>query len=304
MIQETKTKSSVTENVHICFSINDKYAQHCCVTIASILDNCSKDIFINFYIIYNSLSKDIREKICSVAETNISSINFTFVDRNEFINLPIKSDSYFTIENYFRLKIPSLFKNLNKVIYLDSDTLVLGDIKELWDIDLKNNYLACCEDSIAISEKKRLSEFIDFNDNYKYYNSGVLLINCIKWREDSVEQHLFEVLNKYYDQIYIVDQDALNCYLNKNIKYLNPVWNFQLHPEVKQNQTELKDIKIIHFVSRYKPWKDHFEEKYSALYFSYLSFTPWKNRTFILKMAIKIKFFLTTIKSKYLHRTS
>lgn len=304
MIQEIKTKSGVIDNVHICFSINDKYAQHCCVTIASILNNCSKDIFINFYVIYNSLSNENKKKICRVAETDISSIKFIFVNRDEFINLPIKSDSYFTIENYFRLKIPSLFNNLDKIIYLDSDILVLGDVKELWDIDLNKNYLACCEDSIATSEKKRLSEFIDFSDEYKYYNSGVLLINCAKWREDSVEQHLFEVLNKYYDQIYIVDQDALNCYLNKNIKYLDSAWNFQLHPEVKHNQPELKNIKIIHFVSRYKPWKDHLEEKYSALYFSYLSFTPWKNKTFILKMAIKIKFLLATIKSKYFCRMS
>lgn len=86
-----------------------------------------------------------------------------------------------------RFNIIDIFPNYDKVLYLDDDILINGDLSELFETDLKNTYAVVVRSIDA-------ELFIDWrksheNDNLnveKYFNSGVMLLNLKKIREKQI----------------------------------------------------------------------------------------------------------------------
>ena len=295
-----------TKLINICFSINDEYTQHCGCAIKSIIDNCSREFYIDFYLLVKELSSKNKESLQKIANTKNSSIKFILVKKEDFENLPIKTYSHFSMENYFRIKIPSILDSLDKVLYLDSDLIVLKDISKLWQTDIDNYYLAGCEDLISKSEKSRLAEYLELIEEYKYYNSGVLLINSKKWRDENVEARLYKYAEKYSDLIYIVDQDVLNGVINKDILYLDKSWNMQINfDDIKYQESDYKNANIIHFVGGKKPWNSFEKSIFSKAYFKTLLKTPWKFDFINLHIKLLLKKIFEpiekTVKAQKLH---
>lgn len=259
------------DEINISFTINDSYIDHCCVVIKSILQNCSKEYKINFFILSEELSNKNKRKFSKIMNNNFSNVEFIKMEIEDFSNLPVTKYSHYCVVNYFRIKIPSLLPHIDKMIYLDSDILVNTDISKLWNIPLEENYLACIEDEI--SETKRIQKLVKAPEDYKYYNSGVLVLNCKQWRENNIEKKLFEFGKKFYNQIYLPDQDLLNIVINKNILYLDKAWNTQVNFTLESNPTlDLDKIKIIHYIGEKKAFHMPFYNKFAKLYYNYLPF--------------------------------
>ncbi len=286
-------KSHIQEHIHICMACDDNYAMHCAVTIASVVENVSKNCFLHFYVMSSSLSlknKKRLEKSLSRAAGE-ADIRFVDVKKNMFSNCPVRSDFHLTVETYFRLKMASFFSELDKILYLDSDVVVSGDISELWNMNIDGAYLACVPNLYSNRYKKIFSEYVQFDETFQYYNAGVMLVNLAKWREDSIESAFFEYIQNYGDTLLYADQDVLNCVINRNIIYLEDIWNAQF----LGYNTIPDNAKVIHFISGSKPWNTYLNVPEYRLYYKYLKKTDWRPVIPCMKLKLFVKSRLSSL---------
>ena len=270
-----KSSFEKKEQINICFSCDDNFIIHCAAAMKSIVQNASKDSYLNIYLLYKSLKENNKEALKKIVNTKNSKITFREVKESEFSDCPIPDNTHYSIETYFRLKIPSLFPNMDKILYIDCDTITLGDITELWNTDVTNYYAAVSQD---IGSPTHL---VELTGKHKYFNAGIMLINCKKWREDNIEEKCFEFVKKHSDKIIWVDQDVLNTVLAHNLKYIDANWNLEYNPSCDRVSYLYEDseINLIHYVSNNKPWSTDIPSKYVKYYYKYAFGTPWKLQT-------------------------
>mgnify|MGYP002515741045 CR=1 FL=1 len=284
-------------NVNVCFSTDNNYAQHCAVAITSLLLNTKTNKNIDIYILNDgSLSHKNRRKISSLSSFK-SGTKITFLDINKslFKNLPIIKGSHFTEATYYRFVIPNLLNNINKIIYLDSDLVVNDDIENLYNINLSGNILGAVQDIIGRENQIRLNL-----DKTKYYcNAGVLVLDLRKMRQYKVSEKLFKWSNENIEKIKWQDQDIINVVLEDKIDYLDLSWNFQHFPDDTEKDFDTEEFekakrapKIVHYIGHIKPWDGKIKRMYGDLYFKYLNLTPYKN--------YKIIYFLKLLKYQLL----
>jgi lipopolysaccharide biosynthesis glycosyltransferase len=196
-----------------------------------------------------------------------------------------------SIATYGRLAIPQLIEEADRVLYLDCDILVKRPIGDLFDTDMRGFPLAACSDLTYLHFLRRhdwpagpsAKELL--RDQNNYFNSGILLIDCVKWRE----QHFFEKIHALLANppmpLFFADQDALNVVFQDNYERLDPRWNswavsydFEEGEEDLARMAELcaKDPWIVHFIGPAKPWiRAHMSSNYHPEYWDSASKTPF-----------------------------
>ncbi len=249
--------------INVCFASDNNYVQYMATSIISILKNANSDDELNFYILSNNIKQEYKDKILELKKIKRCKITFLDVDEQEFKNCPT-FNNHITITMYYRYKIANLLPLINKIIYLDCDVIVKQSLKELFSINLNNNIIGAVEDIGYTSLQKNGSKHYIFKGFY--INSGILLIDLKKWRENNIEQNLFEFTQNNIDKISIGDQDVINGVLKDRIYPIDYKWNVQdsfyryKNNEVKQHINKFEIIKaskrpaIIHYTFKYKPW--------------------------------------------------
>ena len=249
--QEYKIKS-----IPIFFASNDKYAPYLSVAMTSIL--CNTKSYINFYILDSGIKDTTKQMINSLKEKfNNFEIEYISVDLKKTFNgfAEINGGYKITTDMYSRLLIPDLKPTIDKAIYLDIDVCVVGDIENLYKITLADNSLGAVKSHyITKTMDKQQQTFYSSLDNY--FNSGVLLINCKKWRDTNAFNKLVKLFKKNNSLYSLYDQDLLNDYFKNDVKILDLKFNYHSfnNPKstVKENTT--RNITIIHYSGKIKPW--------------------------------------------------
>ena len=119
--------------MNICFTVDEKFIPQFEVTMTSILSNANKDDEFNFYLVTDGLKSRTKKKLTK----KYSNLVIVELERGgEFEKYPLVSNSSYIV--YLRLKIPSLLSNLDKILYLDSDLIVTGSLKSLYDTDISD----------------------------------------------------------------------------------------------------------------------------------------------------------------------
>ncbi|OOS00130.1 hypothetical protein B0186_07125 [Canicola haemoglobinophilus] len=295
--------------MNIVFSCDDNYAPYLSVSIFSILKNTRKKI--DFYILDLGISSESKNKILEIFNKNSVIINFISIDKNDFLNFP-NTISYISIATYARLKLDYYLPNLDKVIYLDVDTLVLHDLTELWELNLENHAIAACIDSY-VEYLNGYKYKIGLNEDDIYFNAGVLLIDLIKFRALNVYENSISFLQKY-PNIEYQDQDILNFIFKDHTKMINPRFNFmpalrnRIRRKFKLNQFEelVSPIVVIHYCSSKKAWHKNCPHTKSYLFYSLFTEIKdkpdsWKNKVekanFLMSSSVKIK----DIRNKFIY---
>ena len=159
----------------ICFAINNSYYEQTIKIIKSTTTNISSDL-IKVYILFNNLNAENKTKILDLQNDNARlQIKLIEISKNIFDNIKI-TIPHTSIETYFRLLIPTIFKDIeDKILYLDADIVIRHNIDDLWETDIQNFCLAGVEDTFikAINYKNNIGLL---NDDI-YVNAGVLLFN-------------------------------------------------------------------------------------------------------------------------------
>lgn len=196
-----------------------------------------------------------------------------------------------SIATYGRLAIPHLIEDADRVLYLDCDILVKRPIDDLFDTDMCGFPLAACRDLAYLHFIKRhdgparTSAMQLLRDRRNYFNAGILLIDCVKWREGHFFEKIHNLLANPPTPLFFADQDALNVIFQDNYQRLDPRWNswavsnaFEDGEEDLARIAELcaKDPWIVHFIGPAKPWiRAHVSSSYHAGYWDAASKTPF-----------------------------
>lgn len=193
--------------LHIVYATDDNYAQHVAVSIKSIC-NSTKDISnFDFYILGNNLSPSIVDKLRIMLTTSCLSYNLIDIS-NYFNNLPEGiSVANLSISTYSRLFLADILPHeVERVLYLDCDTLIMQDISALCDFPMGNNLIGGVEDTMYSEMKTQIG--LDTNDSY--INAGVLLINLKGWRENKITPVFLDFISKYNGEVPHLDQGVIN----------------------------------------------------------------------------------------------
>lgn len=257
----------IKQTINIAYTVDDKYVDYMGVSIYSLKKNRSKDYFYNVYVLYNkgNISKENKQRIYSLEETDFK-IQFVDVEKNlKQLEGKLKTRDYYSLTTYYRLFIPLIFPDIDKMLYLDSDTLILGDVSELYNTELGDNYLAGTTDEAVLAIplfQQYVEEVIGVNNYHDYFNAGVIVMNIKKFRDDKIFERFVDLNDKYYF-IVAQDQDLLNVLCCNKVKYFDPGWN--------KNPTECKTplkLNLIHYHLTMKPW--HYDGiMYSDEFWSY-----------------------------------
>lgn len=259
-------------NITVVCAGNKKFIVPMKVMLKSMLVNTKSHI--DVFILSTGWEKEEKEDMINTFLKDDVCINFIRVPNYKYLE-NLKTDNYITIESYFRLFIPELLPdNIMEAIYLDSDIIVEGDIKELWEIEMKDNALMAVPEMFSaghlVSAPWALHTYNELciPATNKYFNAGVLKINVSRWRKKDISKKIIDYLIKYKEKVLWHDQDGLNAVLWNDWKELPYEWNvatglFFEHEYIKIDLSEelakklMVDPKIIHYTTeKGKPWLD------------------------------------------------
>ena len=239
--------------IPIFFSTDDNYLPFLDVALRSLIKNASKKYKYRIVILNTGLDREKTDKIKALSDENFI-INFVNISHAvDDIKHQLRNVYHFGLASYYRLFIESLFPEYDKILYLDCDIIVLGDISELYFTDLEGNNIAgVLEYNILHSPVFSLytKEAVGVDSKY-YINSGIMLMDLAKLREDKIEQQFIDLINTYNFDVIDPDQAYINFLCKGKIKYLPFSWN---RTAVLTEQCDCP--KIIHYALGLKPWQD------------------------------------------------
>lgn len=240
------------KEIPIFFSTDDNYIPFLDVAVASLIANASPKYQYRIIVLNTGLCQENIDKV-KRNEKNGFVIDFVDIsDSVENIKSRFKNVYHFSVVTYYRLFIASIFPQYDKILYLDCDLVVLGDISELYHTELGNNVLGACPEMFVQStpEFRRYAEKALGLDPDDYVNAGVLLINLEQFRKDEIEQKFVKLITEYDFDLLDPDQAYLNYLCRGKILTLPNGWNKEPMPipcEGKKN--------IVHYALYKKPWQ-------------------------------------------------
>ena len=258
----------------IVFTIDHNYVLPLCVALVSLF-NSNVNENIKVYILSDDLSNDDKGNIKKSIKKFKREVEFITIDGTIYSDF--KTGNHFTNAIYFRFLIPEIFKNkYEKVLYIDSDTLILDDLTNLFRIDISNFYLGAVEHV----EFDRF-ESLNLNQSKGYFVSGTILFNIKRWNDNDINLKLINFL-KENDSVSMPDQDALNVVINGEWKHLDLRYAIltSLLDAIDNNflleyKKSVESPIIVHFSGSSKPWHFINRHKYKKEFNKFLKVTPF-----------------------------
>lgn len=249
--------------IPIFFACDEGFVKYTMVSMKSIMENADRSRKYHIYILHMGITEATQAKVFAMADEEfaIDFVDVTDKMRSIADKLPIRD--YYSNTTYFRLFIPDMFPQYRKALYIDSDTIVVGNIAELYDHKLGKLYAGVCPDRV-VAQTDILGDYVEKVLGVKrtrYFNAGVMLMNCSQFRENHLLDEFLEMLHIY---LFVVaqDQDYLNLICKNQVLYMEPKWNAQVFGELACPEEE---VGLFHFNMAAKPW--HYEDCRLAEYF-------------------------------------
>ena len=241
--------------VPIFYACDDAFIKYTIVSLSSMIENASKDFDYDIHVLSTTATVGMKEKVLRLQNENFKIV---FDDVSSYLTsiqdkLPIRD--YYSKTTYYRLFIAEMFPELEKAIYIDSDTVVQGDISELYLHELGENLVGACHEQ-AMVQVDEYGTYVEKNigiDRNCFFNAGVLLINCRLFREEDVLGKFMELLH-IYNFVVTQDEDYLNVICKDRVLWLDQRWNTEMLGEIPYPAEEFK---IIHYIMVSKPWHYH-----------------------------------------------
>lgn len=252
--------------INVVYITDEKYAMPTCISAYSLICNQKKETKMDIYFVVNGISILSREKFMSLACEN-AKVHLIEVHDESYAEMAKSCLAYKTIHvSYtamFKFDLPQLLSDVDKVLYIDGDTLIQDDILDLYNTSMEDYYVAAVDD--IIEKVRKLSPIYTVGD---YFNSGVMLLNLKKMREEGITEKLLDY--RINGANYFMDQDAFNVVLGVKRIALPCRYNFLSTlidtfdvdeivemaemPKADSISEIVDKIAILHLVDRMKPW--------------------------------------------------
>lgn len=264
--------------VAIAFVCSDYFAPYMGVTIRSLLENANTKFNYDIFVLNTSIGESMKEKLTWEISA-FKNAHIRFFDVTPWVKngkFDVTLSPHVAVETFYCLLIPTILKNFQKVIYLDSDLIVLDDISKLWMLPIGNCLLAATHDPDFVGEyngaapgiDKYAEEVLKLQNAFNYFQTGILVFNVEKFRSCFEEGELFDFAQTMTFRY--LDQDVLNVKCEGRVFYLEQRWNvlhdcehFRVNYMIKRAPVALYDgymmarqnPAIIHYAGREKPWE-------------------------------------------------
>ena len=208
--------------MNIMISINRAYIRYACIMLMSLKEH-HKGILLSVYILHN----DLKDEDFVQMDEVIGSEGIELIP----VYIPEGTAKEFQIGgwpevNAYRLLATDLFTgSVERILHLDVDILITGDISEFYNTPFEDNYLAACEDFLLDGARREKCRAFARNEDTSFFNAGVLLFNIPKLSADGFNYSVYaEIIKKYPNlPIYFPDQDLLNLLFCDKTKYMNKI---------------------------------------------------------------------------------
>ncbi len=256
--------------VPIFYACDDRFVKFTIVSIASMLENASPDYQYEIHVLHTDITTETMEKVYRLSREN-ATIQFDNVtDYLYSISEKLPLRDYYSKTTYYRLFIAEMFPQLKKAIYIDSDTVVCGNIAEFYNHDLGSCYVGACHEQ-AMVQTNEYGTYVEKClgiDRNNYFNAGVILINCEQFRKQKILEQFTDLLHVYNFAV-TQDEDYLNVICQNHVKFIDQRWNTEVFGNIPYPASEFK---VIHYIMVSKPW--HFSDcRYGDIFWHYAEMT-------------------------------
>ena len=295
----------MSEKINIFYEGVNDLAGILATSIASLCSNTKSEL--DIYILDTGLCEFYKKQLLLLQDRfSHATIKFVPVDLTMFDGLKgYRAENF--VDCYSRLLIPDLVKDIDKAIYLDSDTVVLKDINLLWNIDMDGKALAAPPDTGIFEALFPHMRKVGIEPNQVFISAGIFVIDCKLWRNESISVRLLKLAREKKDVIEIIVEDLFTIYFRNNFKILDPSWGFIENSDYVANLIPIEsitpeylrkiknDLGVIHFAGINKVWKTekHWLTKKTILHFNefwlYAKMTPFYaglNKSFVSNLIL------------------
>lgn len=282
-------------DLHVVYASDDKFSDILGVSLTSLYENNKEMEQVTIYILDSGIGEENKDKLKSLSikykRKNIQWIEAKNITKVLGMDVAVDRDS---LSQYARLFVSSVLpEELERVLYLDCDIIVASGLEELWNLDMQGKTIAALND--AFSKWYRMN--IDLQPKDIMFNSGVMLIDLKKWKEQKVEDRLMEFIGRKKGKIQQGDQGALNAVLSYDTYCFEPRFNsvtiyydfsyeellvYRKPPEFyteKEIRRAVTEPVLIHFTTSFlsrRPWIEGCQHRYVSEWMKYKEMSPWK----------------------------
>lgn len=290
--------------INLVFVSGKEYFKYAIVTLYSAVDHSNSRF--KAYFLYHDVDNEMKEECLHIFRNKNIEIIFIEFSSDKFSQYSIHN-SNLSMATFAKFEIPYLIQE-EKIIYLDSDMIVVSDLKTLWDrFDSRYSLMAVCNPPYS---KWKDREIIGLEVDQKSFNAGVLFMNLEKIRNENSAKKLFEFTDKNHEIIKLADEAAFNYVYKNDWKKLPYYYNYTTlfyrrnYSIVGLSNEEyidsIKNLTIIHFSGRDKPWSiisphpmNKIWRKYYKKSIGPFAYKDLSMMNIIRKISRKVKFWLS-----------
>ncbi|GAM96384.1 glycosyl transferase [alpha proteobacterium U9-1i] len=262
----------MSERIDIALGYDRRYAAHAATVVSSIVRNAPGAEF-RFLMLHADVDRATQERVESVAPGAV----FVWTEVGEKDLPAYATRGHLNRTVLFRLGLETLAPaDCTRLIYIDSDMVVLGDIRDFWNADLRGAPLGAVLDAYIDAAEFAQRWELPYNGEL-YFNAGLQLIDLAKVREQKLFSRALEFVVRNDEKLLLGDQDALNyVFWGRWIK-LDPVWNAQKFLDRDGVARELsgKAPALVHFIGTEKPWMANIWHPWAWIYWDAVRHTPF-----------------------------
>lgn len=280
--------------MNILYTCDNNYIWIMGISMISLFENNKNVENLDVYLLAENISKENKAALLKIAQNYERKL--LVIDVPKFDIPDVLLSQRWPISAFTRLFSGELLpNNLDKILYLDCDTIIKGDISKIEDIDMGNSVFCGVKDCIGRAYKKNLGLL----NNDVYVNAGVLYINLIKLRKIDVPMEIEKYLKRYKSYINYADQDILNGIFVNKISILEPSCNIMTIASVYEyddiirlrkptnyySKVELEKAVsnpiIIHYTTNMltiRPWFSNTNHPFAQEFMEYFELSPWKDK--------------------------
>ena len=264
-------------NIPIVMAADDGYVPYVTVMIRSVAENANPNKNYDFVILHSSITskhqRQIQEEFREKPNFSIRFCDVAYL----YAGVNLKTHFHISVETFYRLLMQDIMKHYDKVLYMDSDLVVLDDLAKLYDTDMTGYCLGAVRDIDMAgnyhgkdpNRKAYFQETLTIANPYDYINAGVLVMNLAEFRRNFTTQKILDTI-AMHEWLYM-DQDILNYLCDGRILFMDMAWNVVMN---WQNETgsrievainaphqlyldymeSRKHPKVAHYAGFQKPW--------------------------------------------------
>lgn len=268
-------------NIPIVLTSSDYYIPYAAMTLQSIVKNSMPTNNYDVIFLYSNITDESKNILKDVIKNN-KNFNLRFYNITPMIGkYKFISNNHVSEETFYRLFVQQIFKNYDRIVYLDSDLIIKRDISDLYNIDIKDNLIAATLDADWMSQyngaipkvKSFCKKVLKLDDPYKYFQAGVVMFNIKEMNKTFKKDELVKYASER--EYMYVDQDVLNAKLQGRVFYLDLRWNVMtscggerlknIKTYAPKNIADIymearKDPYIIHYAGYLKPWNSPYSD--------------------------------------------